>query len=118
MIPMPALMSSCAGYVGLQERQKFINREVCCFENLVQCPRTNGFVVGNNDSRAWLVAPQNHMASTLTRKNESHTLQRLSKVLAGYVGRELGHYVGTWSSTNSFPASLGTGSPAARQSSM
>jgi hypothetical protein len=35
---------------------------------------TDRFVVGNDDSRPWLVATQNHMASTLTGEDKSDTL--------------------------------------------
>jgi hypothetical protein len=75
----------------------------------MQCAKTDRFMVGNNDPRARLFTPQDHVTSTLTRDTKSDTLKRPSKILAGYIGREFSHYPGTWSSTNSFPASLGHG---------
>src|SRR5450830_225521 len=74
----------------------------------------------NPDMR--FVAAEDHVAATLAAKHEACPFQGGSHFSAGQVDRKLGHvpcpcnYAAS-TSTNSLPTSVGTGSPASRQSS-
>lgn len=49
----------------------------------MQCAGSDCLVIRNNNSCAGFIASEDHVTPTLTRENESDTLQRLSKILAG-----------------------------------
>jgi hypothetical protein len=85
-------------------------------------------VIGNDDPGVRLVAAEDHVAAGLAAEDEPSVCKCRTDFKTGQIGRELSHVailragtVFTYAasiSTNSFPASVGTGSPASRQSSM
>ena len=83
-------------------------------------------MVGDNHTGERVGATEDHMAAGLTAKLEPGTFQSQANFTPGQIGGKLGHdacevlpltYTAS-TSTNSFPTSVGIGSPASRQSSM
>ena len=66
---------------------------------------------------AWILAAKNHVTSLLTIENELGAWERSNQILSGDIGWELPYRVPVLSSTYSLPASAGTGSSDAMQSS-
>ena len=64
-----------------------------------------------------MLTTKNYVASSLASEDESDTLECPNKLLPGDIGRELHYRFPVMSSTYSLPASVGTGSPDAMQSS-
>jgi len=84
--------------------------------------RSDLLVVGHDDSGMRLVAAKNHVAATLASEHKACTFQGGPHFSAGQIDRKLGHVLRPCAyaasiSTNSLPTSVGTGSPASRQSS-
>jgi hypothetical protein len=83
-------------------------------------------MVRNNGSGIRLIATKNHVAPGLATEDEPGPFKGGARLKSGQIGGELGHgqslpqlipAQAASISTNSFPASVGTGSPASRQSS-
>ena len=84
--------------------------------------RSDLLVVGYDNPSMRFVAAKDHVTATLAAEREACPFQGGSRFSAGQVDRKLGHVVRPCDyaasiSTNSLPASVGTGSPASRQSS-
>lgn len=108
-----------------EQIDKLLNREPGVGNDPTERAGSNLFVIGNDDPCVRLLAPENHVAASLSAKDKSGVLQGRADLPAGQVGGKLGHvemlptnlaYAAS-TSTNSLPASVGTGSPASRQSS-
>jgi len=69
-------------------------------------------VIRHDDPHA--AAVEDHVTAFLPDEDEPGTLQCGTHPAAGQGGRELGHRQAASTSTNSLPASVGTGSPASR----
>ena len=84
-------------------------------------------MVGHDHTGEWVAATKDHMAAGLTAELEPGTFQSQANLASRQIGGQLGHddaaeipplsYAAS-TSTNSFPTSVGTGSPASRQSSI
>ena len=82
-------------------------------------------MIRNNGPYVRVFATKHHVATGLSAKDEPGALEGGTDFAAGEIGRKLGHVVrldkasfqAASTSTNSLPASVGTGSPASRQSS-
>ena len=83
-------------------------------------------MVGHDHTGEWVVATEDYMAAGLTAELEAGTFQSQANLAPGQIGGQLGHdasetppptYAAS-TSTNSFPTSVGIGSPASRQSSI
>lgn len=83
-------------------------------------------VIGHDHTGKSVAATKDHMAAGLTAELEPGTFQRQANLAPGQIGWKLGHDTGETppptyaasTSTNSFPTSVGIGSPASRQSSI
>src|ERR1035437_6818445 len=78
--------------------------------------------VGYDNPGMRFVAAEDHVAATLAAEHEACPFQGGSHFSAAQVDRKLGHVVrpcdyAASTSTNSLPTSVGTGSPASRESS-
>jgi hypothetical protein len=91
-------------------------------DNAAEGTRSDLLVVGYDNPRMRFVAAEDHVAATLAPKHEAYLFQGGPHFSAGQVGRKFGHVLrpcdyAASTSTNSLPTSVGTGSPASRQSS-
>jgi len=83
-------------------------------------------MVGHDHTGEWVAATKDHMAAGLTAELEPGTFQSQANLASRQIGGQPGHDAGevppptyaASTSTNSFPTSVGIGSPASRQSSI
>ena len=83
-------------------------------------------MVGHDHTGEWVAATEDHMAAGLTAELEPGAFQSQANLAPGQIGGKFWHDAGevppppyaASTSTNSFPTSVGIGSPASRQSSI
>lgn len=119
---MGALSSSAAdhlqfasepiGQSAAKQRDELLNCEAGIGDDAAERTRADLLVVGNYDPGVRLVATTHHVAACLATKHEANAFQGGANVAAGQLPSQAAS-----TSTNSLPASVGTGSPASRQSS-
>jgi len=59
---------------SLEERKQFINRDSGFVEDGAKSSYANGFVIRYNDTRGWILAPQDYVTATLTFHDEPSPL--------------------------------------------
>ncbi len=117
--------SRVLGVLRREQLDKLIHRQAGVSDYAPEGAETDLPVVGNHNTRVRVVAAKDHMAARLAAELEAGAFESRADLASGQTGWELGHapaktrraaYAAS-TSTNSFPASVGTGSPASRQSS-
>jgi len=92
-------------------------------------PLSDLAMIGDDHAGGRVVAAQDHVAAALAAEHETSPFQRRAHLATGQAGGKPGHDArgdpitgyaadAASTSTNSFPASVGIGSPASRQSSI
>ena len=99
-----------------QQAHKLVDTKTGIRNDATQGARAHPLVIWNHDARVGRVASQDHMTSSLSPKYEACAFQGAANFTTGEVGGKLAHAASI--STNSLPLSVGTGSPASRQSSI
>lgn len=102
---------------GSAKFQQLLHGDPCLVQNLPQSSRADSLVIRHDDAGVRVPPPQDDVAPSLAVNGKSHPQKCLHQLLAGKVRRELHWWVPVLSSKYSLPASVGTGSPAAIQSS-
>ena len=87
-------------------------------ENLTEGARTEALVFRHDDAGVRVAASEDNVTPSLAAHHKSCPEKHLYQLLAGYIRRQLQWGLLVTSSKYSLPASVGTGSPAAMQSSM
>lgn len=95
-----------------------LHRQARFGQNLTENAGTDLLVIGHDDAGVRVTAPEDNMAPSLAVHDKSYAQKDLHQFLAGNVLRQFHRGLLVTSSRYSLPASVGTGSPAAMQSSM
>ncbi len=100
------------------EIQQLLHGYPCLVQNLPQSSWADLLVIRHDDAGVWITPLQNNVAAPLAANNESHPQESFYQFLPGNIRRQFHWCVPVFSSKYSLPASVGTGSPEAMQSSM
>jgi hypothetical protein len=113
---------SSAARSSSQQLNELINSHAGVGNDAAESAGADLLVIGNDGAGERLIAAQDDMTASLATEDEAGSLQGGADFAAGKIGWKLGHvrfrcYAAS-TSTNSLPASVGTGSPLSRQSSI
>src|ERR1017187_2805158 len=106
---------------SLEQSHELLNGQASVGNDAAECTGTDLLVVGNNGAGVRVFASEGHVTPALAAEHEADAFQSSPHLTARQVGGKLGHdpafsLYAAPISTNSLPASVGTGSPASRQS--